>query len=187
MTFLHLEPPCFATWLLLNVVSASVSHHHRKDFTFSGSAFWLLGDTHLKSVASCSNLRQNIQNEQTMKAGKSTENKISIKGPWIPERSIGPIHHDYTALVREAGDKALTSQRTNIEESLTSWCEQDLSRTTWELSEYCWRPLHYLITHPRSITWNVKYNRVPSRLIAQEVLSKDNKSYARLEKKQPAA
>lgn len=150
-------------------------------------SFWLLGDTHLKFVPFCSNLRQNIHNEQTLKAGKSPENKTNVKHPWTLERNVGPIHHDDRTLILVAGDKALTSQRMNIEIPLTSWCKQDLSRTTWELSEYCWSVLCYLITHPRSIKWNVRYDRVPSRLIVQEkILSKDNKSYECLEKK-PAA
>lgn len=118
----------FATWLLLNVVNEAVLYHHRKDFIFTNSVF-LVTWTYLKFVASCSNLRRNIQNEQTLKVGESTENQINVKSPRVLERNVGPNHCDDTALILDPGDKVLISQRMNTEFSLISWCEQDLFRT----------------------------------------------------------
>lgn len=141
-------------------------------------SFWLLGDTqNLTSVASCSNLRQNIHNVQTLKSGISSGNKIKVIWPWILGRSVGLIHCGDTALFLEAEDKALISQRMNTQVSLTSWCKQDLSRTTWEWSEYWWRPLCYLITHSRNIAWNVRYDRILSRLIAQKKILPNIRQY----------
>lgn len=145
------------------------------------SLVFLVTWTYLKFVASCSNLRQNIQ--QTLKVGESTKNKINVKRPRVLERNVGPNHCDDTALILDPGDTVLVSQRMNTEFSLISWCEQDLFRTIWELSEYYWWLLYYLITHSRSITWNVTYHEVPNRLAARDkILSKDNKSYECLEK-----
>lgn len=53
--------------------------------------------------------------------GKTLKTKLTKKRPRILERNVGTLHRDDTTLVFEAGNKALTSQRMNIEVSLTSW------------------------------------------------------------------